>query len=496
MLENINWILPEVFLAITATVLLGYGTILSKLGSQVSQLTKINWLTIITLLFSAVLLIEQLGFVSSNQVLVGGGFLVANEFIIGIKLILVLSSALVLILGLKSQVEDKMLDYEFSQLILLSTLGMILLVGWGDLIMLYLAIELLSLSFYVLASIKRHSQHSTEAGLKYLLLGALSSGLLLFGMALVYAFSGATSFVAISEFLWYSSSSTEILIGVTFIIIALLFKLAAAPFHMWAPDVYEGSPTIVTAFFAIVPKIGTLGVLILLLTGPFLSLFNELQPIILFSACLSLIVGSVGALNQAKMKRLLAYSAISHIGFLLVGLLPNSLLGIHACFVYICLYIVMSFNTFAFVLANFRHGNFITQLSGLSRQNPILAFTFAFTLLSIAGVPPLAGFYSKYLVLLQAVNNEFFGVALIGIICSCIAGFYYLRIIRWMFFKHDLTFHLKDIGDALYPSNTNVSVSLVQSLILGSTLFIILTFLVYPTPFLTFSQSIIFSSLI
>lgn len=478
MLENINWILPEVFIAITATVLLGYGTILSKLGSQVSQLTKINWLTIITLLFSAVLLVEQLGFVSSNQVIVGGGFLVANEFIIGIKLILVLSSALVLTLGLKSQVEDKMLDYEFSQLILLSTLGMMLLVGSGDLIMLYLAIELLSLSFYVLASIKRHSQHSTEAGLKYFLLGALSSGLLLFGMALVYAFTGATSFVAISEFLWYSSDSTEILIGCTFIIIALLFKLAAAPFHMWAPDVYEGSPTIVTAFFAIVPKIGTLGVLILLLTGPFLSLFNELQPIILFSACLSLIVGSVGALNQAKMKRLLAYSAISHIGFLLVGLLPNSLLGIHACFVYICLYIVMSFNTFAFVLANFRHGNFITQLSGLSRQNPILAFTFAFTLLSIAGVPPLAGFYSKYLVLLQAVNNEFFGVALIGIICSCIAGFYYLRIIRWMFFKHDLTFHLKDIGDALYPSNTNVSVTLVQSLILGSTLFIILTFLI------------------
>ena len=496
MLENINWILPEVFIAITATVLLGYGTILSKLGSQVSQLTKINWLTIITLLFSAVLLIEQLGFVSSNQVIVGGGFLVANEFIIGIKLILVLSSALVLTLGLKSQVEDKMLDYEFSQLILLSTLGMMLLVGSGDLIMLYLAIELLSLSFYVLASIKRHSQHSTEAGLKYFLLGALSSGLLLFGMALVYAFTGATSFVAISEFLWYSSDSTEILIGCTFIIIALLFKLAAAPFHMWAPDVYEGSPTIVTAFFAIVPKIGTLGVLILLLTGPFLSLFNELQPIILFSACLSLIVGSVGALNQAKMKRLLAYSAISHIGFLLVGLLPNSLLGIHACFVYICLYIVMSFNTFAFVLANFRHGNFITQLSGLSRQNPILAFTFAFTLLSIAGVPPLAGFYSKYLVLLQAVNNDFFGVALIGIICSCIAGFYYLRIIRWMFFKHDLTFHLKDIGDALYPSNTNVSVTLVQSLILGSTLFIILTFLMYPTPFLTFSQTIIFSSLV
>lgn len=487
-------------MAMTGIILLAYGGVLSKLGSQVSQLTKMNWLIIITLVLSSFLLIGQLGFEGNSNIIIAGGFFVTNEFIIGIKLVLVLSSALVLILGLKGQVEDKMLDYEFSSLVLFSTLGMMMLVGSGDLIMLYLAIELLSLSFYVLASMKRHSQHSTEAGLKYFLLGALSSGLLLFGMALVYTFTGETGFIAIGEFLWYSGSGVsapiEILIGITFIIIALLFKLAAAPFHMWAPDVYEGSPTIVTAFFAIVPKIGTLGVLILLLTGPFVSLFNELQPLILFSACLSMIVGSIGALNQAKMKRLLAYSAISHIGFLLVGMLPNSVLGIHACFVYICLYIVMSFNTFAFVLANFRHGNFITQLSGLSRQNPILAFTFAFTLLSIAGVPPLAGFYSKYLVLLQAINNEFFGVALIGIVCSCIAGFYYLRIIRWMFFKHDTTFHLKDIGDAIYPSNTNVSVSLEQSLILGATLFIILTFLIYPIPFLTFSKTIILSSLI
>jgi NADH-quinone oxidoreductase subunit N len=166
------------------------------------------------------------------------------------------------------------------------------------------------------------------------------------------------------------------------------------------------------------------------MTGPFVCLFNDLQPILIIAAVLSMLVGSIGALNQAKIKRLLAFSAISHIGFLLVGIIPNSMIGIHATFVYICLYIVMSFNTFAFVLANFRYGNFITQLSGLSRQNPILAFTFAFTLLSIAGVPPLAGFLSKYMILLQAITSGYIGVALVGIASSCIAGFYYLRIIR------------------------------------------------------------------
>jgi len=195
-------------------------------------------------------------------------------------------------------------------------------------------------------------------------------------------------------------------------------------------DTYEGAPTIVTAFFAIVPKIATLGVIITLVNGPFLGLFPELQPLIGFSAVASLLVGSIGALNQAKVKRLLAYSAITHIGFLLIAVLPNTLLSLHAAFVYIFLYIIMSFNSFAFVLAVFKHGNFITQLSGMSRYNPVLAMSFAFTLLSIAGVPPLAGFYSKYLVLLEAVNSEFYAIAFIAIMSSCIAAFYYLRIIK------------------------------------------------------------------
>jgi len=496
MFSNLYWVIPEVLISCAGVILVGYGAVLAKLGKKITQLNKLAWLSIFTLLFSCVLLIDQLGFVGNSVVYVCGGFLISSEFVIGIKIMLVLSSALILLLGMKATVDDQILDYEFTQLVVLSTLGMMFLVGSGDFIMMYLAIELLSLAFYVLASLKRHSQHSTEAGLKYFLLGALSSGLLLFGMAVVYAFTGETSFIGLSEYLWYANGETEVLIGCIFILIALLFKLAAAPFHMWAPDVYEGSPTIVTAFFAIVPKIATLGLVVILMTGPFVCLFKDLQPILIVAAVLSMLVGSIGALNQAKIKRLLAYSAISHIGFLLVGIIPNSMIGFHATFVYICLYIVMSFNTFAFVLANFRYGNFITQLSGLSRQNPILAFTFAFTLLSIAGVPPLAGFLSKYLILLQAITSGYIGVALVGIISSCIAGFYYLRIIRWMFFKDELTYHLKDIGDVIYPSNTYGRVTFVQSIILGSTLFIILTFLSYPVWFLTFSNNIVTSSLL
>jgi NADH-quinone oxidoreductase subunit N len=496
MLANFYWILPEVFLATVSTVMLGYGCVLVKFGKKIQQLKKLHIMVIVSLLITSLLLIEQLGWTTESTIYVANGYLTSNEYITAIKLVLVLSSALILVLSLEATIMDKILDYEFSQLVLLSTLGMMLLISSNDLIMLYLAVELLSLAFYVLAAIKRESQHATEAALKYFLLGALSSGLLLFGMGLVYAFTGETGFDALANILWYDTVDTEVTVGATFILIALLFKVAAAPFHQWVVDTYEGAPTIVTAFFAIVPKIATLGVIITLLSGPFLALFDQLQPLIAFTAVLSLLIGSIGALNQAKMKRLLAYSAITHIGFLLIGVLPNTLLSLNAAFVYIFLYIIMSFNTFTFVLGTFKHGNFITQLSGLSRYNPVLAMTFAFTLLSIAGVPPLAGFYSKYLILLQAINEGFYVVAFIAIMASCVASFYYLRIIKWMFFKDTQFFHMKDIGDCIYPVNTSLHVSFTQSIILGATTFIILTFLFYPAPFVTFSMNILLTSLV
>jgi len=214
-----------------------------------------------------------------------------------------------------------------------------------------------------------------------------------------------------------------------FIIIALLFKLAAAPFHMWAPDVYEGSPTIVTAYFAIVPKIATLGILYQLLFGPFSSLFSQLQPILLVSALLSIMIGSLGAINQTKVKRLIAYSAIAHMGFMLIGLSTGAQSGLLATFVYIVIYMITSFNTFAFVLS-LNSPNYISQLTGLSRYNPILAITFALCLFSMAGVPPLAGFFSKYLILLSAIGNGLYFVAFIAIIFSVVGSFYYLRLIK------------------------------------------------------------------
>ena len=265
---------------------------------------------------------------------------------------------------------------------------------------------------------------------------------------------------------------------------------------MWVPDVYEGAPNIVTAYFAIVPKIATLGILIILLNGPFLGIFVELQPILLISGVLSILVGGLGGLNQGKLKRLLAYSGISHVGFLLIGVGTNTLMSLHATLIYIILYIIMSFNTFAFVLNVFKHGNYISQLSGLSRSNPILALTFGFILLSIAGVPPLAGFYSKYLILLSALDSGLFLISFLAVIGSGIAAFYYLRIIKWMFFKDSSYYHYKDLGDVLYPVQNNLHINFIGSIIMGGSLFIILTFLFYPTPLLNLCMTGLSSSLI
>lgn len=499
MLNNINWVLPEIFLSLVSVGLLWYGVIACKFGGKVGETLKINKLSVLGLFITGLMLIDsyvELLELGVSSVSISLDLLNCTEYILLIKIILVFSSSLIILLGNESTYKEKMYEFEYSQLILLSTLGMMIVISSSDLLMLYLGIELLSLSLYVLAAIKRNREHSTEAGLKYFLLGALSSGLLLFGMALVYTFTGETGFVGLSNYIWFGSNEIELVIGVIFIVISLIFKLGGVPFHMWVPDVYEGAPNIVTAYFAIVPKIATLGILIILLNGPFLGVFVDIQGIILFSGILSIIVGGIGALNQGKLKRLLAYSGISHVGFLLIGVGTNTLMSLHATLIYIILYIVMSFGTFAFVLNVFKHGNFISQLSGLSRSNPILALTFGFILLSIAGVPPLAGFYSKYLILLSALDSGLFLISFLAVIGSGIAAFYYLRIIKWMFFKDSTYYHYKDIGDVLYPVQNNLHINLVGSLIMGVSLFIILTFLFYPTPLLNLSMSALSSTLL
>lgn len=485
--ENIYWAIPEIFLVTAIVALLAYGVIYSKLEGKYSQQRKITWLSILSLAFTAIIIFDQLQIFMHepiNQIYIAGVFGI-DVLTLACKLVILISASVILLLSLDYYANHRLAIYEYTLLILLSVLGMLILVSARDLISLYLGIELVSLSLYVLAGMERKRQYSTEAALKYFLLGALSSGLLLLGSTLIYTFAGETTFSGLSAFLWYGHDNLGIKAGAVLMMVALLFKLAAAPFHMWAPDVYEGSPTIVTAFFAIVPKIAILTTLITLLFGPFLGLWDEgLQSLILVAACASLVVGALGGLNQTKLKRLLAYSAIGHMGFMLLAVGTSTLWSLQAVYTYIIYYIVMSLASFTLVLSIFKGSlNYIAQLSGLSRTQPVLAASLALTLFSMAGIPPLAGFLSKYLVLLAAIENQFYLVSIIAVLTSVISAFYYLRIIKWMYFKDTTDFHYKDLVDV---SITKINVDLPRSIVLGICMWFILTLLIYPNPILNF----------
>jgi NADH-quinone oxidoreductase subunit N len=507
MWNNIIWLTPEIFLSVVTVNLLGFGVIYSKLNGEISQQKKITWLSIFTLLGTLFQVVGQYSFMPTFGVvyITENALFGVDSTIISIKIAILLGSMAILVMSLSSysaqgnQVcflnKKQSPGFEFTQLVLLSTLGMLLLISSKDLISLYLSIELISLSLYILASINREGQFSTEAGIKYFLLGSVASGVLLLGSTLIYWLTGETSFIGISNYIWYEpllednvKNIVSLSIASMFIVVALLFKLAAAPFHVWAPDVYEGSPTIVTSYFAIVPKIATLGLLIELIIGPFSSIFNELQPFIIVSAIFSIFIGSLGAINQSKLKRLVAYSAIAHMGFMLIGVSTGAINGIMATFIYILIYMVTSLNTFTFILS-LNSPIYISQLAGLSRLNPTLAYTFCLTLFSMAGIPPLAGFISKYLILLSAIENNLYFVATLAIVLSVIGSFYYLRLIKWIFFKDSNDFQYKLLSDIAqgFTTDKNVSnvstnfpISLINSLILGSTLFILLTFILFP----------------
>ena len=490
MLTNIYWLLPEIFLSVSLTILLIFGTVCTKLNNYFAQTFKLITISIFTCLILSLIYINQL--ILYTNIHLSLDLILITPLSILIKLILCLTTSVIFLLSKDTIINKTIKDFEYQILILLALLGMLLLVSSNNLIIFYLSIELFSLSLYILATINRQSEHSTEAGLKYFVLGSLSSGLLLFGCSILYIFTGETNFEHISYFLWYNNNFS-LTLGVLFIIIAILFKLAAAPFHMWAPDVYEGAPTIVTAFFAIVPKIATIGIFINLIWFCFFGIFQEIQPILIISSILSLLIGSIGALNQTKIKRLIAYSAISHVGFILLGIIPGTIYSLQATITYTIIYIIMTIATFTFVLTIFEKTNYISELSGLSRKNPILASSFGLILFSIAGIPPLAGFFSKYLIILEALNSKLLILAIIAIIASSIAIFYYIRIIKWMFFKDSTDFYLKDIADIAKP---NFHITLNASLIFGVSLFFIITILFYPNYLINSIFEVLINSLI
>lgn len=442
--ENINncylGLYPELFLIFIVSLFIGFLVLYDNIFQYRLILSVISAKILIVLLILTLLLLNNIesNFLMFNQLLI------VDSFSVWIKNIILISLICVIYMSIEYIKFEKIMQYEYFLLVSLALLGMFTLVSSNDLITLYIGIELQSLAFYILATIKVYSNFSTEAGLKYFILGAFSSGLLLFGSSFIYGSLGTTNFSEIKllyhQMDWTTPNPNSLILGLIFVIIAILFKLGAAPFHMWIPDVYEGVPTSVTSLFSIVPKIAIFTLFLRLN----ISLFYEnnffLNKFFLYSAITSIIIGSLGALYQTKFKRLLAYSAISHVGFLLIGFYSLDSLGIFSLFFYIVVYIIISINIFTFILVLRKVDNKfrlkkINEIVVLFKSNKLLAINFTVILFSIAGIPPLVGFYSKYYIFFSAIKSEIYLIALIAALFSVMASLYYIRLIKLMFFK-------------------------------------------------------------
>ena len=366
-----------------------------------------------------------------------GGAFVRDPFSRFMKVLALLGSGVTLVMSLGFAKAEKFDKFEFPVLILLSTLGMMVMISANDTLALYLGLELQSLAIYVLAAINRDSLRSTEAGLKYFVLGALSSGMLLYGISLVYGYTGNTSFDAIAAALSAADRQLGLVFGLVFVLAGLAFKISAVPFHMWTPDVYEGAPTPVTAFLAAAPKMAAMALTVRATMGAFAPIAADWQQIIVFISIASMALGSFAAIGQQNIKRLMAYSSIGHIGFALVGLAANSETGVRGVVIYMLIYLVMTLGTFAFILAMRRNGQNVEQiddLAGLSATNPMMATILTILMFSLAGIPPLAGFWAKWYVFLAAINAHLYTLAVIGVLTSVVGAYYYLRIIKIMWF--------------------------------------------------------------
>tara|TARA_B100001121_G_scaffold243078_1_gene217633 strand:+ start:5 stop:1369 length:1365 start_codon:yes stop_codon:yes gene_type:complete len=395
-----------------------------------------------------------------------------------IKILIVISTLFVLLTSSQYLKSIKIYNVEYPILILSSILGMMVMVSSNDLIVFYIGLELQSLALYVLASFNRDNVLSSESGLKYFVLSALSSGLLLYGCSLVYGFSSSTNFSQIS--FNYGDSTQGIIFGMVFILVGLAFKISAVPFHMWAPDVYQGSPTSVTLFFAILPKIAALTVFIRFLYTPFINLIDQWQTIIIFLSIASMLFGAVAAIGQKNLKRLIAYSSISHMGYALAGLTTGTNEGIQSSVSYISIYLVMNLAFFSCIFMLKREDKYyesIDDLSGLSKNHPLLSFSLLIVLFSLAGIPPLAGFFAKFYVFMAVIEQSMFFLAIVGLLATVVAAFYYLRIIKVIYFDNEVEKY-----------DTNHSIGLKLSLTITTAL--ILIYFIYPNSLIDFVSKI------
>ena len=522
--NDIKGVFPELFLVIVTLLLLMYGVVLttSKTDKYPLLVSNVSGLSLLSLFFVLLLLANnplKHGFLFYNTLFLDSSTFFAKWFVVcGTFFSLLMSLNYIKLEGLNS--------FEFVILYLLSLSSMMFLISSADFLSMYLGIEFQSLCFYVIAALKRDSEFSTEAGLKYFILGAFSSGLLLFGISLIYGFTGTTCFTECSKLFACGGSASEFFsfrgcqLGMIFIIVGFLFKLTAFPFHMWAPDVYEGAPTPVTAFFSIAPKVSVLAIFVRLFLEGFYDFFLSWQKILIFSSIGSMILGALAAMSQNKIKRLLAYSSIGHVGYILVGLCCGTVEGIQALLIYLVIYLVITVNIFAIVLlpvkrvatvkdfsAPLMHNlnkdaasarafpsvgsvqkglseaetkvstlsekgrlKYTTDLALMAKTNALVAFNLTLTMFSIAGIPPLAGFYSKAYLFFAAMSSGQFLLAVVGVVTSVISCFYYIRLVKIMYFETPRNW----LSFERVPKEIGIT--------LGGCLFFLLFFILYPSP--------------
>ena len=421
-------VLPDIILGLWAMAALMFAVYTGKDRMAIS----LTWAT--AGLFVALAL--WIGLAGQGDRTAFGGMFIDDPFARFAKLVMLVSAAAVLVMSQDYMSRHGLLRFEFPVLVTLAVLGMQVMVSAGDLMALYMGLELQSLSLYVVAALRRDSGKSTEAGLKYFILGALSSGLLLYGASLVYGFAGTTSFAGIITTL-QGDVPVGLLIGLVFLLAGLAFKISAAPFHMWTPDVYEGSPTPVTAFFATAPKVAAMALIARVAQDAFGAIPGQWGQVLAALAVASMFLGAVAAIGQRDIKRLMAYSSIAHMGYALIGLAVGTAYGVQATLIYMAIYVTMNVGTFAFILSMERDGRPVTDIASLNqfaKKEPLKALALLVLMFSLAGVPPMVGFFGKFYVLKAAVDAGWTWLAVAGAVASVIGAFYYLRIVYFMYF--------------------------------------------------------------
>jgi len=432
MSADLNIILPEILLALFAIFALLGGVYTGKDGVA----STLVWLTSAAM----VALAAWIGLTGEGTNVAFNGMFSDDGFSRFAKVVILLSTAAVLLMGEGYISKRGLLRFEYPILVALSVVGMMMMVSAGDLMALYMGLELQSLALYVVASLRRDSARSTEAGLKYFVLGALSSGILLYGASLIYGYAGTTLFSGIIETAVHGDVSVGLLFGLIFVISGMAFKVSAVPFHMWTPDVYEGAPTPITAFFATAPKVAAMGLFTRVMHDAFGNAVPDWQQVVALISLLSMFLGAVAAIGQTNIKRLMAYSSIAHMGYALMGLAAGTALGVEAMLIYMTIYVAMNIGTFAFILSMEKDGQPVTEISSLNMYataQPGRAFAMLILLFSLAGVPPMLGFFGKLYVLRAAYDADLAWLAIAGVIASVIGAFYYLRIVFFMYFGEE-----------------------------------------------------------